>query len=151
MSVPKTIHTASETEILTARVNRLATLVEDLVTRIPADTAPFVVPPVYPDVVAWVEGRLLVLLERPIGGQVRWCSSWWAHPEVMSRLEACWRAWETLRVEPNTGMSVWYREHLDPCLHTILNPVGPFAACTPERQGCGVQGRSEERRVGKEC
>lgn len=64
---------------------------------------------------------------------MRWCQSWWAHPEVLSRFEACGRAWETLRLEPGTGMSVWYPDHLDPMLTTVMSGTGPFAACTVDR------------------
>jgi hypothetical protein len=27
-------------------------------------------------------------------------------------------------------MSIWIRDHLDPCLRELLSPLGPFADCT---------------------
>ncbi|MGV0111135.1 DUF4913 domain-containing protein [Arthrobacter sp. CP30] len=32
---------------------------------------------------------------------------------AVSRLNALWRAWETLRLDPGTGMSDWWRIHAD--------------------------------------
>ena len=47
------------------------------------------------------------------GTQRTWCPEWWRHAEAPSRLEALWRAWEHLRLDPATGMSVWFRDHAD--------------------------------------
>ena len=36
-----------------------------------------------------------------------------------------------MRIVPvGVGMSVWIRDHLDPCLRELLSPLGPFADCS---------------------
>jgi hypothetical protein len=123
-----------EIAMLNAKVARLATLVDELHERLdnPA-TGTKTIEPVYPTLAEWVTGRLLPNLERQTGNQHRWCNQWHEHPEAVARLEACWRAWETLRLDPTLGMSVWYRDHHDPCMNSITGSAGPFAACTAGR------------------
>jgi len=87
----------------------------------------------YPDVQTWVEQYLVVVFSRTIGGEHRWCRQWWAHPEAHTRLEALWRAWEHLRLDPQTGIAVWLRDHLDHQLPRLMAPTGPFARCTIDR------------------
>ncbi|MFD7008125.1 DUF4913 domain-containing protein [Rhodococcus jostii] len=64
----------------------------------------------------------------------RWCNQWWLHAEAVSRVTALWRAWEHLRLDPATGMSVWWRDHADPHMAVLLSSEGPFSNCT-ERRG----------------
>lgn len=61
----------------------------------------------------------------------RWCGEWWRHPEAISRLEALWRSWEALRLDPLLGMSSWYASHLDHQLPVLTSAAGPFADCDP--------------------
>lgn len=100
------------------------------------DTEP-AVEPAYDDLGAWVEQYLRIVIERRIASGstsgVRWCARWWSHPEALNRLYAAWRAWENLRADPNTGMSVWWRDHLDPHLAVLTGEYGPMAGCTPDR------------------
>ncbi len=51
--------------------------------------------------------------------------------EGIARLEALWRAWEFLRLDPHTGMSVWFRDHADHHMSVLLNADGPFKGCKP--------------------
>lgn len=60
----------------------------------------------------------------------RWCSRWFHHVEAMARLEACWKAWEVLRLDPGTGASLWFRDHADPCMSALTAPEGPFSRCS---------------------
>lgn len=64
-----------------------------------------------------------------LGHQSRWCAQWWRHPEAVSRLEAMWRAWEHLRLDPALGMSVWWREHVDTHMAALTHPDGTFKGC----------------------
>lgn len=89
-------------------------------------------PPAFPDVEAWVTGHFLPMFRRTLGGEFRWCAEWWRHAEAISRLTALWRAWETFRIEPATGIADWYREHLDHHLPILLGPRGPFYQCSEE-------------------
>ena len=66
-----------------------------------------------------------------LGSSVSWCSEWWNHPEAIIRLEAVWRAYEALRHEPGTGVSVWIRDHVDPHLGKLMGEGSPFGTCTP--------------------
>jgi hypothetical protein len=91
------------------------------------------VEPVYPDVESWVSEHFAPMYARPLGGEFRWCPRWWEHAEAISRLEALWRSWETLRVDPGLGMATWYRDHLDTQLAVLLGNRGPFALCSPDR------------------
>ena len=52
-----------------------------------------------------------------------------APPEAVARLDALWRAWEHLRLDPATGMSVWFRDHADHHMTVLLSAAGPFQGC----------------------
>ena len=60
-----------------------------------------------------------------------WGPQWWRHPEVVVRLDALWRSWEHLRLEPGTGMSVWLKDHLDHHMAILLSQDGPMHRCKP--------------------
>lgn len=63
---------------------------------------------------------------RPINGRTRvLAAEWWNYPEAVIRLDALWRAWEHLRLDPTTGMSVWYRDHADHHMTVLMDPDGP--------------------------
>ena len=62
-----------------------------------------------------------------------WCPQWWQHAEAAARLEAIWRAYEALRHEPGTGMSVWFLVHVDPHMSQLLAPHGTFRGCHAKR------------------
>lgn len=64
------------------------------------------------------------------GTSRNWCPQWWRHAEAISRLEALWRAWEHLRQDPATGMSVWWRDHADHHMAVLFDPDGPFKTCS---------------------
>jgi hypothetical protein len=92
--------------------------------------------PVFGNVDAFVRGYLAPMVERRVAegatAGLYWCPRWWAHPEAISRLYALWRAWESLRVaDPQTGMSIWWRDHLDPHLRALTDAYGPFGRCGP--------------------
>ena len=70
-----------------------------------------------------------------------WCRRWFEHAEAVSRLEAVWRAYEALRVEPRAAMSTWWRDHADYHMKVLMAPDGPFEACSVD------QGHSERTAV----
>lgn len=91
----------------------------------------------FPTVYAFVSEYVAVVYAYDIQKQdtrVRWCDLWWEHPEAVARLEACWKAFEVLRKDPGTGMSVWFRDHGDPCMDRLLADGGPFSRCVPGTQ-----------------
>jgi hypothetical protein len=86
--------------------------------------------PYYSSMLEWFEGWLRPMYRRSTMGDRRdWCPQWWQHEEAVSRLDALWRAWETLRLDPGTGLSVWWRDHADHHMAALLDPDGPFKQC----------------------
>lgn len=83
----------------------------------------------YGSVDEFVREYLRFVYRRRIDGRNRvWAARWWEHDEAVIRLEALWRAWEHLRLDPATGMSVWWRDHADYHMATLMDPDGPFMA-----------------------
>lgn len=78
----------------------------------------------------WVHEHVCAVLARPLRGEIKWCPQWWEHPEAVFRLAALRGAWTELSREPGAGMSIYIRDHLDPCLPELTSPIGPFADCT---------------------
>lgn len=91
--------------------------------------------PYFPNCYQWFQDWLVPTWTRPLtASTATWCPQWWCHPEAVSRVEALWRAWEQLRLDPGTGMSVWWRDHADHHLPTLLATDGPFKGCGPEKR-----------------
>ncbi|MFI5838022.1 DUF4913 domain-containing protein [Micromonospora sp. NPDC051300] len=94
--------------------------------------------PVYRNVEAFVGDYLAYVVERRLASRAG-CRGELVppvvgHPEAISRLYALWRAWETLRVSDlQTGMSLWWRDHLDPHLSALTAEYGPFNRCNPTK------------------
>ena len=75
-------------------------------------------------------GWLLEVYRRSTRGQARvFCPQWWKHPEAIARMDALWRAFEQLRQDPGTGMSVFWRDHVDHHMSVMLDADGPFKGC----------------------
>ena len=89
--------------------------------------------PLYACLDEWVEGFFEPTFPRPVGGEIRWCVQWQDHAEAVLRLEALWRSWEGLRLEPNLGIATWLTTYLDPIHTVLLARTGPFARCSPDR------------------
>jgi hypothetical protein len=96
-----------------------------------ADEAPALY---YLTVEAFVREHLALTYRRQLEGRHRtWCPQWWRHPEAIIRLEALWRSWEHLRLDPALGMSVWLRDHADHHMGVLLDADGPFKGCGPDK------------------
>lgn len=92
--------------------------------------------PYFPDLMTFVKDYLSPMYRRALSGTATtWCPEWWKHSEAIARLEALWRAWEFLRLDPHTGMSVWFRDHADHHMGVLLSSDGPFKGCKPESHG----------------
>ncbi len=77
----------------------------------------------------FVRDYLCDVYRRRIDGEPRlWAGAWWMYAEAVIRLEALWRAWESLRLDPSTGMSVWWRDHADHHMPMLMDPNGAFAS-----------------------
>ena len=77
-----------------------------------------------------MNGYFLPMFRRTLGGEFRWCAQWWQHGEAISRLTSLWHAWEVLRLQPGTGIGVWYRDYLDHQLPILMGARGPFYQCS---------------------
>lgn len=76
----------------------------------------------------FVREYLIHVYKRRIDGRTAfWSPRWWASAEANARLEALWRAWEHLRLDPATGPSVWWRDHADPHMRALMDITGPFS------------------------
>lgn len=109
--------------------SRLDELLDELVE----DELRVAKPPVlfYGNVEEFVTDRLVHLFARSPESGLMWCPEWYRHAEALSRLDAVWRAWENLRLDPATGISNWWLHHADPHMRVLMDPVtGPFARCT---------------------
>ncbi|WP_367645922.1 DUF4913 domain-containing protein [Paenarthrobacter ureafaciens] len=85
----------------------------------------------YGSVDEFVREYLRKVYRRVINGRgtgAVWAARWWEYDEAVIRLEALWRAWEHLRQDASTGMSVWWRDHADHHMRVLMDPAGPFAA-----------------------
>lgn len=92
--------------------------------------------PYFPDLMTFVKDYLSPMYRRALtGSATTWCPEWWKHSEAIARLEALWRAWEFLRLDPHTGMSVWFRDHADHHMGVLLSADGPFKGCKPAEHG----------------
>jgi Domain of unknown function (DUF4913) len=84
----------------------------------------------YLTVAEWVQEWLFPVYRRSVLGHDRvWCPQWWRHAEAVARLESMWRAWEHLRQDAATGLSVWFRDHADHHMPVLLDSDGPFKGC----------------------
>lgn len=82
----------------------------------------------YGSVDEFVREFLIHAYRRRINGSSRfWAAEWWKTEEAVMRLEALWRAWEHLRLDPALGMSVWWRDHADHHMAMLMATDGPFA------------------------
>ena len=96
-----------------------------------AATPPDEPPPlVYGSVDEFVREYLITTYRRVIAGTGQgavWAANWWDYDEAVIRLTALWRSWEQLRLDPATGMSVWWKDHADHHMAVLLDSRGPFA------------------------
>lgn len=93
----------------------------------------------------FVRGYLLPNYRRRVDGQrVVWAAEWWKYAEAVARLDALWRAWEHLRLDPQTGMSVWFRDHAEHHMNVLLDPSGPFAAAGEGEKRANTNQKGEQ-------
>ena len=81
---------------------------------------------VYGSAEEFLHEQLLPTYVRDVDGRsAKWCIEWYFHPEAVSRVEALWRAWEHLRLDGATGISVWCKDHADHHMSVLLGPARP--------------------------
>ncbi len=89
---------------------------------------------VYDSAEEFLHQHLLPLYNRPLDSRNgKWCAQWFLHAEAVSRVDALWRAWEHLRLDASTGLSVWWKDHADVHMAVLLSQKGPFYACSSTR------------------
>lgn len=78
---------------------------------------------VYGSAEEFLHEQLLPTYVRDVDGRAaKWCIEWYYHPEAVTRVEALWRAWEHLRLDGATGISVWFKDHADHHMSVLLDP-----------------------------
>lgn len=87
----------------------------------------------YPSLERWVADFFMPTFRRTFGGEFRWCTRWRDHPEAVLRLDALWRAYESLRSDGPLDMASWLTNFLDPQLPVLLGRSGPFGQCSTDR------------------
>ena len=82
----------------------------------------------YGSVDEFVREQIVPVFRRRVGpGEgLHWAADWWRYPEAVMRLDALWRSWEALRLDPALGISVWLRDHADHHLAVLMSSDGPF-------------------------
>ncbi|MFK4806759.1 DUF4913 domain-containing protein [Microbacterium sp. ZW CA_36] len=123
-----------------------ARAVSDELAALDADPEPVDEPTLYyGSVDEFVREYLVNAYRRRVDGQrTMWAADWWKYDEAVIRLEALWRSWEELRLNPATGMSVWWRDHADHHMSILLSADGPFAAAGeggPDRPNTNEKGQ----------
>lgn len=98
--------------------------------------------PQFGSVDEWVRGWLAQVYLRRIDGRTRWwASDWWNYPEAVQRLTGLWHAWEYLRLDARTGLSVFWRDHLDHHMPILTGPDGPFAEIPHDKTAVSASGQ----------
>jgi len=78
---------------------------------------------VYGSAEEFLHEQLLPTYVRDVDGRAaKWCLEWYYHQEAVTRVEALWRAWEHLRLDGATGISVWFKDHADHPMSVLLEP-----------------------------
>lgn len=106
-----------------------ALTLEDLDAPDEQDQQPQVAEPAYRSVLEFFEGMVMPLLQDRVVDPrhgLRWSARWWESPEALIRLDAMWRAFESLRQIPGTGLSDWLRNHFDVHMAILTSEYGPF-------------------------
>ena len=81
---------------------------------------------VYGSAEEFLHEQLLPTYVRDVDGRAaKWCIEWYFHPEAVSRVEALWRAWEHLRLDGATGISVWWQRPRRPPHERAPGPTRP--------------------------
>ena len=86
--------------------------------------------PLYDAVEPWVDEWFAPTFGPRLGFD-QWCPQWWEHAEAVVRLEALWRAWELLRLDPALGMATWLRDYLEPQWDVLIAATSPLQGCEP--------------------
>ncbi|MDR0488801.1 MAG: DUF4913 domain-containing protein [Propionibacteriaceae bacterium] len=91
----------------------------------PAEGGP---PPMHETLNQFVEWLASWYVRKVDGRNSMWTSRWFDSAEVVIRMEAMWRAFESARLESGPAMSIWLKEHVDYHMTLILAPEGPLYA-----------------------
>jgi Domain of unknown function (DUF4913) len=84
----------------------------------------------YTNVIDWVEQWFVYAFARSAMTEVYWCEYWWDHTEAVVVLTALWRAWETMRLDRDTGMVKWLAYFAYPLTHELWSGGSTFRSCS---------------------
>lgn len=92
-----------------------------------AEAAPEAPRLVYGNCAEFFDGFLRRIYVRSINGrETHWSPRWWESAEAVYRIDAMWRAWESLRLDAALGASTWLRDHMDYHMAVLTSSAGPF-------------------------
>lgn len=86
--------------------------------------------PLYSSAYEWATEWLLPTYRRHPSGARVWCPQWWKHAEAVYRIQALWRGFEEVRLQPGAAVSAWVRDHLDYHMNVLMEQNGPFIRCS---------------------
>jgi hypothetical protein len=88
--------------------------------------------PQYTCLSEWVEDYFAPTFTWQVSKSVRWCASWWDHPEAIIRLSVLWQLWEAAAASADqdpSAMGSWLRDWLDRLMPALTAEHGTFARC----------------------
>jgi hypothetical protein len=91
-------------------------------------------PPWHVQLAAWVQEHFARVEFFTDAQKIRWCPTWWEHPEAVARLEALWMAHRAIEFSEDMGaVSDWWLHHWDAHRVILFHDKGPFRNCDAER------------------
>jgi len=83
---------------------------------------------------AWVQEHFATVEFYTDAQKIRWCPTWWEHPEAVERLKALWLAYRMIEVSDDlAAVSEWWLNHWDAHRVILFHDKGPFRNCDAER------------------
>jgi hypothetical protein len=101
--------------------------------------------PWHVQLVEWVQEHFAKVEFYTDAQKIRWCPTWWEHPEAVERLKALWMAHQALEFSLEMeAVSNWWLHHWDAHRAILFHDKGPFRNCDAER---GHLASSSDKRV----
>jgi len=92
----------------------------------------------------WVQEHFATVEFFTADPKIKWCPTWWEHPEAVARLKALWAAYLGLAEEEDpSAVSSWWLHHWDAHRAILFHDAGPFRNCSADRGH--LTGREDKR------
>lgn len=81
----------------------------------------------------WVQEHFAGVEFFTADAKIKWCPTWWEHPEAIARLKALWASHVVLEYEEDAAAtSNWWLHHWDAHRAILFHDKGPFRNCDVE-------------------